>query len=57
MSSITLLNVDVSPVIRPPLRKILYSPEGERRRREGFMKAVGAVYELRTGKVRFLDED
>jgi len=51
------LAVAVEANVRHTLRKILYSPEGERRRREGFMKAVGAVYELRTGKVRFLDED
>ena len=41
--------------VRHTLRSILYSPEGEKRRKEGFMKAVGAVYELTSGQVRFLD--
>ena len=42
--------------VRHTLRQILYSPEGERRRKEGWMKAVGAIYELDTGAVRFLEE-
>jgi carbonic anhydrase len=42
--------------VRHTLRQILYSPEGELRRKEGFMKAVGAIYELHTGRVRFLEE-
>ena len=51
------LAVAVEANVRHTLRKILYSPEGERRRKEGFMKAVGAIYELETGAVRFLEED
>ena len=42
--------------VRHTLRQIVYSPEGERRRKEGWMKAVGAVCELETGEVRFLEE-
>ena len=51
------LDVAVEANVRHTLRQILYSPEGERRRREGWMKAVGAIYELETGQVRFLEED
>jgi carbonic anhydrase len=50
------LAVAVEANVRHTLRQILYSPEGERRRKEGFMKAVGAVFEFHTGQVRFLDE-
>jgi carbonic anhydrase len=50
------LAVAVEANVRHTLRQILYSPEGERRRKEGFMKAVGAIYELKTGEVRFLEE-
>jgi carbonic anhydrase len=50
------LAVAVEANVRHTLRRILYSPEGERRRREGFMKAVGAIYELETGAVRFLED-
>jgi carbonic anhydrase len=41
--------------VRWTLRQILESPEGRTRQAEGRMKAVGAVYELATGRVRFLD--
>ena len=51
------LAVAVEANVRHTLRQILYSPEGERRRKEGFMKAVGAIYELKTGEVRFLEEE
>jgi carbonic anhydrase len=50
------LAVAVEANVRYTLRRLLYSPEGERRRREGFMRMVGAIYELRTGAVRFLEE-
>jgi carbonic anhydrase len=36
------------------LREISKSPEGQIRQAEGIMKAVAAVYEIRTGLVRFL---
>jgi carbonic anhydrase len=36
------------------VRQILDSPEGQARVAEGRMKLVGAVYELETGRVRFL---
>ena len=51
------LALAVEANVRHTLRRILYSPEGEKRRKEGFMKAVGAVCELPSGQVRFLEED
>jgi len=42
--------------VRHTLRQIVYSPEGEKRRKEGWMKAVGAIFEFTTGQVRFLEE-
>jgi carbonic anhydrase len=41
--------------VRWSIRQILESPEGRARRKEGIMKIVGAVYELATGRVRFLE--
>ena len=35
--------------------QILATPEGQTRVREGVMKIVGAVYELESGNIRFLD--
>jgi carbonic anhydrase len=43
--------------VRWTLRRILESPEGQARQAEGQMKFVGAIYELATGRVRFLPED
>jgi carbonic anhydrase len=42
--------------VRRTVQTILESPEGQARREEGRMKIVGAIYEIRTGRVRFLDE-
>ena len=42
--------------VRFIMREILESPEGQMRQAEGRMKLVGAVYELATGRVRFLDQ-
>jgi carbonic anhydrase len=36
------------------VRKILESPEGKARQAEGIMKCIGAIYEIETGRVRFL---
>jgi carbonic anhydrase len=41
--------------VRWTVRTILESPEGQARLAEGRMKFVGAIYELQTGRVRFLD--
>ena len=40
--------------VRWTMRRILDSPEGRVRIAEGRMKVVGAVYEIETGRVRFL---
>ena len=43
--------------VRWTVRQILESAEGKARVAEGWMKIVGAVYELETGRVRFLSTD
>ena len=43
--------------VRWTVRQILESPEGQARRAEGRTKIVGAVYEIETGRVRFLPAD
>jgi carbonic anhydrase len=43
--------------VRWTVRRILDSPEGQARVAEGRMKIVGAVYELETGRVRFLPDE
>ena len=40
--------------VRWSMHQILETPEGKTRVAEGAMKLVGAVYELQTGRVRFL---
>jgi|SRR5437773_2354397 len=41
--------------VRWSMRQILESPEGRERQAEGRMKLVGAIYEIETGYVRFLE--
>jgi carbonic anhydrase len=43
--------------VRWTVRAILESPEGQARLAEGRVKAVGAIYEIETGRVRFLEID
>ena len=43
--------------VRWTLRQILDSPEGKARMAERRMRIVGAVYEIETGRVRFLPPD
>jgi carbonic anhydrase len=43
--------------VRWTVRQILDSPEGQARMAERRMKIVGAVYEIETGRVRFLPPD
>ena len=50
-----LMSAAVEANVRWTLRAMLDSPEGKARAAEGEMKVVGAVYELGTGRVRFLD--
>ena len=49
-----LLSQAVEANVRWTMRQILRSPEGRRRVAEGALKLVGAIYEIKTGRVRFL---
>ena len=49
------LSKAVESNVRFTVRKIYESPEGQMREEEGRMKAVGAIYDITTGLVRFLD--
>jgi len=40
--------------VRWSIRQLRETPEGKARMAEGILKLVGAVYELKTGRVRFL---
>jgi carbonic anhydrase len=40
--------------VRWSIHQLLETPEGQARMAEGILKLVGAVYELKTGRVRFL---
>lgn len=50
-----LMSAAVEANVRRTVRTILESPEGKVRVAEGVIKIVGAVYELATGRVRFLE--
>jgi carbonic anhydrase len=50
----TQLQTAVENNVRWSIRQVVETPEGRARMTEGFMKLVGAVYELKTGRVRFL---
>jgi carbonic anhydrase len=43
--------------VRWTVRRILNSPEGQARVAEGRMKIVGAIYEIESGRVRFLSDE
>ena len=45
----------VERTVRWTLRAIVESPEGQARVAEGRVKFVGAIYEIETGRVRFLE--
>ena len=49
-----LMHRAVEANVRHTIRTILASPEGQARVREGVIRVVGAVYELTSGRVRFL---
>jgi carbonic anhydrase len=51
----TMLAQGVEANVRWGMRQIFESPEGRERQTEGHMKLVGAIYELETGRVRFLE--
>jgi carbonic anhydrase len=50
-----LLRSAVEANVRWTIATLLDSPEGRARAAEGVMQLVGAVYELETGRVRFLE--
>jgi carbonic anhydrase len=50
----TQLTAAVDANVRWSMRQLLETPEGRARMAEGVLKLVGAVYELETGRVRFL---
>jgi carbonic anhydrase len=50
-----LLSAAVEANVRRTIRELLATPEARARMGEGVFKLVGAVYELETGRVRFLD--
>jgi len=49
-----LLESAVEANVRWSMHQLLSTPEGRARIEEGVVKLVGAVYELKTGRVRFL---
>jgi carbonic anhydrase len=51
-----LLDTAVEANVRWSMHQLLETPEAKARIAEGVMKMVGAVYELHTGRVRFLAE-
>ena len=48
------LKAAVEANVRWSMRQLLETPEGRARMAEGILKLVGAIYELKTGRVRFL---
>jgi len=50
-----LLRAAVEANVRRTMRAMLESPEGKARAAKGDLKLVGAVYELASGRVRFLE--
>jgi carbonic anhydrase len=50
------LTAAVEANVRWSMQQLLDTPEGRARMAEGVLKLVGAVYELGTGRVRFLEE-
>ena len=49
------MEVAVEANVRWSMQQLLATPEGRARMKEGIIKLVGGVYELATGRVRFLD--
>ena len=50
-----LLSAAVEANVRWTIRELLESPEGKDRAAQGELKLIGAVYDLATGRVRFLE--
>src|SRR5262249_3170581 len=51
------LTVAVESNVRWTVHRIASSPEGQRDLADGQVKLVGAIYEIETGRVRFLSAD
>jgi carbonic anhydrase len=49
-----LLKRAIEANVRWTMKQILQTPEGKARVKEGRLKLVGAIYEIKTGRVRFL---
>jgi carbonic anhydrase len=49
-----MMRAAVEANVRWSMQQVLDTPEAQARRAEGVLKLVGAVYELTTGRVRFL---
>ena len=56
VSSPTRLASAVEANVRWSMRQLRETPEGQARMAEGILKLVGAVYDLETGRVRFLPD-
>lgn len=56
LPEVSLLNAAVEANVRSTLQQLHESPEGRARAEEGVMKLVGAVYDMASGMVRFLEE-
>ena len=52
---VALLSAAVEANVRGTMRELLESPEGKTRAARGDVKLMGAVYDLATGRVRFLE--
>jgi carbonic anhydrase len=52
-----LLSAAVEANVRRTIRELVESPEGKARMEAGDVKVIGAVYDLVTGRVRFLEPD
>jgi carbonic anhydrase len=55
LSPSALLTAAVEANVRWTVREVLESPEGKTRVAEGRLKLMGAVYDLATGRVRYLE--
>jgi carbonic anhydrase len=55
LSDLAALDAAVEANVRWSMHQILETPEAKVRRAEGVLKLVGAIYQLKTGKVRFFE--
>ncbi|HET9742303.1 MAG TPA: carbonic anhydrase [Terriglobales bacterium] len=55
LTSEAMLAQAVEANVRWTMRQVLQTPEGQERQAEGRVNLVGAIYEIETGRVRFLE--